>query len=140
MTTVYLAVERKHERRVALKVMRPDSLLSAGAERFLREIQITASLAHPHILPLIDSGAWHGLLYLVTPYVAGESLRARLRRETRLPLADALRIAIDVIEALDYAHRSGIIDRDIKPENILSSMVTPSSRTLVWHVHSPRPP
>jgi DNA-binding SARP family transcriptional activator/tRNA A-37 threonylcarbamoyl transferase component Bud32 len=119
MATVYLAVDRKHERRVALKVMRSDLLLSTRAERFLREIQITARLAHPHILPLIDSGAWRGVLYLVTPYVAGESLRARLRRDTRLPLADAVRIAMEVAEALDYAHRSGIVHRDIKPENIL---------------------
>ena len=119
MATVYLAVDRKHGRRVALKVMRSDALVSTRAERFLREIQITARLAHPHILPLIDSGAWHGVLYLVTPYVPGESLRSRLRREARLPLADAVRIALEVAVALDYAHRSGIVHRDIKPENIL---------------------
>ena len=127
MSTVYLARDLKHDRHVALKTMRPDVGMSLGTERFLREIQITAQLAHPHILPLIDSGAAEDtgngrgarILYLVTPYVPGESLRARLARDGRLPLADALRIASEVAEALDYAHRSGIIHRDIKPENIL---------------------
>jgi DNA-binding SARP family transcriptional activator/tRNA A-37 threonylcarbamoyl transferase component Bud32 len=119
MSTVYLARDAKHDRHVALKILHPELAVSVGAERFLREIQITAQLAHPHILPLIDSGACDGLLYFVTPYVAGESLRGRLRREARLPLADALRIATEVTEALDYAHRRGIIHRDIKPENIL---------------------
>jgi eukaryotic-like serine/threonine-protein kinase len=119
MSTVYLARDAKHDRHVALKILRPELAMSIGAERFLREIQITAQLAHPHILPLIDSGACDGLLYFVTPYVAGESLRGRLQREARLPLADALRIATEVAEALDYAHRRGIIHRDIKPENIL---------------------
>jgi DNA-binding SARP family transcriptional activator/tRNA A-37 threonylcarbamoyl transferase component Bud32 len=119
MSTVYLARDAKHDRHVALKILHPELAISVGAERFLREIQITAQLAHPHILPLIDSGACDGLLYFVTPYVAGESLRGRLRREARLPLADALRIATEVTEALDYAHRRGIIHRDIKPDNIL---------------------
>ena len=119
MSIVYLAHDAKHDRRVALKVLRPELTISVGVERFLREIQITASLAHPHILPLIDSGTSDGLLYLVMPYVAGESLRARLQREPRLPLADAVQIATEVAEALDYAHRSGIIHRDVKPENIL---------------------
>jgi serine/threonine-protein kinase len=119
MATVYLARDLKHDRHVALKTLRPELAATLGAERFLREIGITARLAHPHILPLIDSGTENGVLYLVTPYVAGESLRAWLRRDGMLPLADALRIAGEVAEALDYAHRSGIIHRDIKPENIL---------------------
>ena len=119
MSTVYLARDVKHDRHVALKVMRPELALSLGADRFLREIQITARLAHPHILPLIDSGTYSGALYLVTPYVAGESLRARLLRQPALALDEALCIATETAEALDYAHRSGIIHRDIKPENIL---------------------
>ncbi len=119
MSTVYLARDVKHDRHVALKVMRPELALSLGADRFLREIQITARLAHPHILPLIESGTHGGALYLVTPYVAGESLRARLLRQPALALDEALRIATETAEALDYAHRSGIIHRDIKPENIL---------------------
>jgi len=119
MATVYLARDPAHDRYVALKVMRPELVLSAGVERFLHEIEITARLAHPHILPLIDSGARDGVPYLVTPHVVGESLRARLRRERALPLADALRIATEIAEALDYAHRSGVAHRDVKPENIL---------------------
>jgi serine/threonine-protein kinase len=119
MATVYLARDTKHDRQVALKVMRPELALSLGPERFLREIQLTARLAHPHILPLIDSGARDGQMYLVTPYVSGESLRARLEREHALPLDDARRLAREVAEALEYAHRSGIVHRDIKPENIL---------------------
>jgi len=119
MATVYLARDARHERHVAIKTLRPEGLLSIGADRFLREIQITAQLAHPHILPLIDSGTRDGTLYLVTPFVPGESLRARLDREGTLPVADAIRIASEIAEALDYAHRHGIIHRDIKPENIL---------------------
>ena len=119
MSHVYLAHDAKHDRHVALKMMRPELALTLGADRFLREIQITARLAHPHILPLIDSGNADGVIYLVTPYVPGESLRARLTRERRLPVPDAVRITSEVAEALDYAHRSGIIHRDIKPENIL---------------------
>jgi serine/threonine-protein kinase len=119
MAVVYLARDVKHDRLVALKVMRPEVASALGAERFLREIRIMARLAHPHILPLIDSGGREGALYLVTPYVAGESLRDRLRREKRLPLEDALRITRDVAAALDYAHRAGVVHRDIKPENVL---------------------
>ena len=119
MAIVYLARDIRHNRQVALKVIRPELLLADGANRFIREIEITASFAHPHILPLIDSGASDGLLYLVTPYIGGESLRARLRRERRLPVADAVRISAEIAEALDYAHRRGIVHRDITPENVL---------------------
>jgi serine/threonine protein kinase/Flp pilus assembly protein TadD len=119
MATVYLAEDRKHHRKVAVKALRPDLAAQLGAERFLREIGIAARLTHPHILPLIDSGEAAGMLYYVMPYVPGESLRDRLMRQPRLPVRDALRAARDVGAALDYAHRQGFIHRDIKPENIL---------------------
>ncbi|WP_309670167.1 protein kinase [Gemmatimonas sp.] len=119
MATVYLAHDLKHERDVAIKVLHPDLGAALGAERFLSEIKTTAKLQHPHILPLLDSGAADGLLYYVMPYVRGETLRARLERERQLPLEDALRIAREVAGALDHAHKQGIIHRDIKPENIL---------------------
>ena len=121
MATVYLATELKHERQVALKVLRPELALVLGAERFLAEIKITARLDHPHILTLIDSGTVDGFLYYVLPYVRGESLRALLDRERQLGLADARAIARQVAVALDYAHRQGVIHRDVKPENILIS-------------------
>ncbi|QJR37914.1 serine/threonine-protein kinase [Gemmatimonas groenlandica] len=119
MATVYLAHDLKHERDVAIKVLHPDLGAALGAERFLSEIKTTAKLQHPHILPLLDSGAADGLLYYVMPFVRGETLRARLDRERQLPLDDALRIAREVAGALDHAHKQGIIHRDIKPENIL---------------------
>jgi len=119
MATVYLAHDLKHHRRVAVKVLRPELSSDLGAERFLREIELAAKLTHPHILPLHDSGAAHGVLYYVMPYVEGESLRDRLQREKQLPLPGALQIAREVADALSYAHERGVVHRDIKPENIL---------------------
>ena len=119
MATVYLAHDLRHERDVAIKVLHPDLAAALGAERFLAEIKTTAKLQHPHILPLLDSGEAGGLLYYVMPYVAGESLRTKLDRETQLAVDDAVRIAREVASALDYAHRNGVVHRDIKPENIL---------------------
>jgi serine/threonine-protein kinase len=119
MATVYLAQDLKHDRKVAIKVLRPELAAVIGAERFLSEIKTTANLQHPHILPLHDSGQADSFLFYVMPFVAGESLRDRLQREKQLPIGDALRIATEVAGALDYAHRQGIIHRDIKPENIL---------------------
>ena len=119
MATVYLAQDLKHHRQVAIKVLRPELTAALGAERFLREITTTANLHHPHILALYDSGEAQGFLYYVMPYVEGESLRDRLKREKQLPLEDALAIAREVADALGYAHARGIVHRDIKPENIL---------------------
>jgi tetratricopeptide (TPR) repeat protein len=119
MATVYLAQDLKHGRQVAIKVLRPELTAAVGADRFLREIEIAARLAHPHILSLFDSGEADGLLYYVMPYMAGESLRTRLTREGRLPVDEAVDIACEVAGALAYAHKQGIVHRDIKPENIL---------------------
>ncbi len=119
MATVYLARDLRHDRAVALKVLRPELAAALGPGRFLREITTTAQLAHPHILPLLDSGEAGGMLFYVMPYVEGESLRGRLERERQLPLDDALQIACEVADALSYAHSHGVIHRDIKPENIL---------------------
>ncbi len=119
MATVYLAQDLKHDRKVAIKVLRPELAAVIGAERFLREIKTIATLQHPHILGLIDSGEVQGTAYYVMPFVEGESLRDRLTREKQLPIADAVRLATEVAAALDYAHRHGVIHRDIKPENVL---------------------
>ena len=119
MATVYLAHDIKHDRQVALKVLRGELAQSIGRERFLREIQLAAKLTHPHILPLFDSGDADGVLYYVMPNVEGHSLRDRLANERLLPIAEAVRIASEVARALDYAHRQGVVHRDIKPENIM---------------------
>src|SRR3990170_750647 len=119
MATVYLARDVRHDRRVALKVLRPELGAVLGVERFLAEIKVTANLQHPNLLALFDSGEAEGLLFYVMPYVEGESLRARLDREKQLPVDEALRIAGAVASALDYAHRHQVIHRDLKPENIL---------------------
>src|SRR5215211_4968942 len=119
MATVYLAQDLKHHRKVAIKVLRPELAAVIGAERFLTEIRTTANLQHPHILALFDSGAADSFLFYVMPFIEGESLRDRLRREKQLPIADAVRIATEIAGALDYAHRHSVIHRDIKPENIL---------------------
>ena len=119
MALVYLARDVRHDRLVAVKVLRPDIAAALGATRFLREIQIAARLAHPHIVPLYDSGDAGGLLYYVMPFVEGESLRSRISRDQRLSVEDAMRISGEVADALCYAHGQGVVHRDIKPENIL---------------------
>jgi len=119
MATVYLAQDIKHDRKVAIKVLRPELAAVIGAERFLSEIKTTANLQHPHILPLHDSGEADGFLFYVMPYVEGETVRDRISREKQLPVDDAVRITTEVAAALDYAHRHGVVHRDIKPENIL---------------------
>ena len=119
MATVYLARDIRHQRHVALKVLRPELAATLGPDRFLHEIRIAAGLQHPHILPVFDSGEAAGQLWYSMPYVEGETLRDRLRREKQLPLDDACRIALQVLSALEYAHGHGVIHRDVKPENIL---------------------
>ncbi|MEO8564702.1 MAG: protein kinase, partial [bacterium] len=119
MARVYLALDRRHNRRVAIKLLNPELGAMLGADRFLAEIAVTASLQHPNLLPLFDSGEAEGLLYYVMPFVEGESLRVRLRREHQLPVDEAVRIAMLIAGALDYAHRRGVVHRDLKPENIL---------------------
>jgi serine/threonine-protein kinase len=125
MATVYLAQDLKHDRKVAIKVLKPELAAVLGAERFVQEIKTTAALQHPHILPLFDSGKTAGrqggseFLFYVMPYVEGETIREKLNRETQFGVDEAVRIAREVADALDYAHRQGVIHRDIKPENIL---------------------
>ena len=119
MASVYLAEDIKHERKVALKILRPELAAILGAERFLSEIETTANLQHPHILPLFDSGEASGYLYYVMPFIDGETLREKLEREQQLGIDEAVRIAREVADALDYAHRHDVIHRDIKPANIL---------------------
>jgi eukaryotic-like serine/threonine-protein kinase len=119
MATVYLAEDVRHHRKVAIKVLHPELSAVLGPDRFLKEIELTASLQHPHILPLFDSGSEDGKLWYAMPFIDGETLRARLARENQLPIADAVRIATEAADALDYAHRRGVVHRDIKPENIL---------------------
>jgi len=119
MATVYLAADLKHDRKVAVKVLKPELAAVLGAERFVVEIKTTAALQHPHILPLFDSGTADGFLYYVMPFIDGETLRTKLDRETQLGVDEAVKIATDVADALHYAHTQGVIHRDIKPENIL---------------------
>jgi serine/threonine-protein kinase len=119
MATVYLASDLKHDRKVAIKVLKPELAAVLGADRFVQEIRTTAQLQHPHILPLFDSGEASGYLYYVMPYIHGETIREKLNRETQFGIDEAVRIATRVADALDYAHRHGVIHRDIKPENIL---------------------
>jgi len=121
MATVFLAEDLKHHRKVALKVLHPELSVTLAADRFLNEIEIVAGLEHPHILTLIDSGEADGLLYYIMPYVAGESLRQRLERVGQLPVEEAVRVAVEVADGLDFAHRHGVIHRDVKPGNILLS-------------------
>jgi len=134
MASVFLADDLKHDRRVALKVLRPELAAVLGAERFVQEIKTTAQLQHPHILPLYDSGstatAQGGgmeFLYYVMPFIQGETLRQKLDREVQLGVEEAVRIATEVADALQYAHEQGVIHRDIKPENIL----LPGGRAIV---------
>src|SRR6478752_10416718 len=119
MATVYLAHDLKHDRKVAVKVLRPELAAVLGAERFLAEIRVTANLQHPNLLPLFDSGEAGRFLYYVMPYVEGETLRARLDRERQLPVDETVRLVTLLGNALDYAHAHGVIHRDLKPENIL---------------------
>src|SRR5690349_16746021 len=128
MATVFLAQDLKHERPVALKVLHPELANSLGPDRFLREIKLAARLQHPHILTVLDSGETGGRLWFTMPFVEGESLRDRLRRERQLSVEDAVRIAREAAQALQYAHEHGVVHRDIKPENLL---LTKDGSTLV---------
>src|SRR5687768_11516416 len=128
MATVYLARDLKHDRPVALKVLLPELAASLGPERFQREIRLAARLQHPHVLTVHDSGETAGQLWFTMPYVEGESLRERLRREREISLDDALRITREAAQALQYAHEHGVVHRDIKPENLL---LTRDGNTLV---------
>jgi len=121
MATVYLAHDLKHDRKVALKILRPELTAAMGTDRFPREIHIIAQLQHPHILPLYDSGEVQGFLYYVMPYVEGESLRAKLSRTGPLPINEAVRLLHEITDALAYAHARGIVHRDIKPDNVMIS-------------------
>ncbi|HYC33117.1 MAG TPA: protein kinase [Gemmatimonadales bacterium] len=136
MATVFLAHDPRHNRKVAIKVMRSDLVDRVGPERFLKEIETTANLQHPHILPLFDSGRVDGTVFYVMPFVQGESLRARLRREKQLPIEEAVRLAAEIAAGLDYAHRQGVIHRDIKPDNVLlydgKALVADFGIALAW--------
>jgi len=119
MATVYLARDIRHQREVAIKVLRPDLAAALGPERFLREIRIAANLNHPHILPLFDSGEADGFLYYVMPYVEGDTLRTKIEKEGELPVAEAVKIIREIADALAFAHSKGVVHRDIKPDNVM---------------------
>ena len=119
MATVYLADDLKHDRKVAVKVLRPELAAALGPDRFPREIRILARLQHPHILPLLDSGEASGFLFYTMPYIPGESLRERIDRDGALPVPEAVRIMREVADALAAAHAAGILHRDIKPGNVM---------------------
>ncbi|MDQ2768549.1 MAG: serine/threonine protein kinase, partial [Gemmatimonadota bacterium] len=128
MATVWLVLDRKHQRHVALKVLHPELAASLGADRFQREIEVAARLQHPHILSVHDSGNANGLLWFTMPFVEGETLRARIEREGQLPVTESIRITREASQALQYAHDHGVVHRDIKPENLL---LTADGNTLV---------
>jgi serine/threonine protein kinase len=121
MATVYLAEDLRHRRKVAVKVLRSDLAATLGPERFAREIEIAAQLQHPHILPVLDSGDAGGFLFYVMPYVDGESLRDRLKRQGQIPVSEAVRLLSEIADALAYAHAHGVVHRDVKPDNVLLS-------------------
>ena len=121
MATVFLAQDLRHNRKVAIKVLKPELAAAVGSERFLHEIETTAGFTHPNILPLHESGQADDLLFYVMPYIVGETLRDRLNKEKQLPVEDAVGITLDIARALGYSHTRGVIHRDIKPENILLS-------------------
>jgi serine/threonine-protein kinase len=121
MAIVYLATDLRHQRKVALKVLRPELAATLGTERFLQEVRVTANLQHPHILPLFDSGEADGFLFYVMPYLEGESLRERIARESELPIGQAVTILKEVADALAAAHQMGVVHRDIKPDNVMLS-------------------
>jgi len=133
MAYVYRAHDRQHDRDVAIKVLKPELAAALGTERFLREIHFEATLQHPHILPLYDSGSAEGQLYYVMPYVEGESLRQRIERERQLPLEDAVKIAREVADALGHAHSHNCVHRDIKPANIMLSGYSQQGQSAAWH-------
>lgn len=119
MATVQLAQDLKHDRRIAVTALKPELAVVLGADRFIQEIKTTAALHHPHILPLFDSGQADGFLYYVMPDIQGETLRAKLDREEHLGVEEAVKITTEVPDALDCAHRQGVVPREIKPENML---------------------
>jgi len=139
MATVYLAHDLKHDRNVAIKVLKPELAAVLGADRFVVEIKTTAALQHPHILPLFDSGEADGFLYYVMPFIDGETLRAKMDRERQLAVDDAIAITMTVAGALDLAHRHGVIHRDIKPETFCSRTASRSSRISESPLPSGRP-
>ncbi|HYW32951.1 MAG TPA: serine/threonine-protein kinase, partial [Gemmatimonas sp.] len=121
MATVYLAHDLKHDRKVAIKILREELSATLGGDRFLREIRIAAQLQHPNILPLLDSSAEDGLLFYVMPYVSGQSLRERITRDGALQVHEAVRLIAEVVDALAHAHELGVVHRDIKPDNVMLS-------------------